>query len=271
MNDLISAIKLNLNAPEPKKFNAVEQHGHLFALVITMVNDHTSIVAARKCLQSIKQTKSKLLPLLMDATTPQTLNEDLSVVGLTLNDWSFPKSPAVSINDVKTGMKLTGYAASDYTKVVSCLVSHMKAWTACVEINQPIVILEHDALFVNQFDPQDVLEDFSGGALGLNDPRRATRRSMQFLQATQDAALAKGSGVQVVDAPWVDEKHIPQGLAGNSAYIIKPEAAQQLLDKIQDIGMWPNDALMCKQLFPWLQVTYPFYTQVQGVKSTTTL
>ena len=35
--------------------------------------------------------------------------------------------------------------------------------------------------------------------------------------------------------------------------------------------MWPNDAVMCKQLFPTLQVVYPYYTTIQhGLKSTTT-
>ena len=27
---------------------------------------------------------------------------------------------------------------------------------------------------------------------------------------------------------------------------------------------------MCKQFFPWLQVVYPYYTGLQGGKSTTT-
>lgn len=271
MNDLISAIRLNLNVPEPVKFKRIKGgQGYITAIVITMMNDHNSVVATRKCLNSIKTTDSKVVPLIMDATTPQTLNNDLKAIDLSLNDWSFPKSPAVTVNDIKTGLTLTGYAASDYTKVVSCLVSHMKTWAMSVEMDMPIMVLEHDAMFVNQFEMADVEDQFTGGVLGLNDPRRATRRSMQFLESVRAAATAKGEGVQVVDAPWIDDKHIPQGIAGNSAYIIKPQAAQQLLNKVKEVGMWPNDALMCKQLFPWLQVTYPFYTQVQGVKSTTT-
>ncbi len=74
----------------------------------------------------------------------------------------------------------------------------------------------------------------------------------------------------VADAPWIDTPEIPQVIGGNSALLIKPEAAQHLLDKIREIGMWPNDALMCKQLFPWLQQAYPYYTTVQGLKSSTT-
>lgn len=34
---------------------------------------------------------------------------------------------------------------------VSCLLSHFLLWVKCVEFDQPIVILEHDAIMVNQY------------------------------------------------------------------------------------------------------------------------
>ena len=65
---------------------------------------------------------------------------------------------------------------------------------------------------------------------------------------------------------------MPQGLAGNSAYIIKPYFAEKLLNKLEQKGGWPNDAIMCKQFFKGeLKVVYPYYTTIQGVQSTTTL
>ena len=64
---------------------------------------------------------------------------------------------------------------------------------------------------------------------------------------------------------------MPQGLAGNSAYIIKPAFAKKLIDKLKEKGGWPNDSLMCKQFFPdQLKVVYPYFTKVQGIQSTTT-
>jgi GR25 family glycosyltransferase involved in LPS biosynthesis len=73
-------------------------------------------------------------------------------------------------------------------------------------------------------------------------------------------------------APWVSSyTAMPQGLAGNSAYIIKPKFADMLLMKLKEKGGWPNDAIMCKQFFPMqLKVVYPYYTTIQGIKSTTT-
>ena len=71
--------------------------------------------------------------------------------------------------------------------------------------------------------------------------------------------------------PRIDEFNIPQGLAGNSAYVIKPAGAIKMIELAQEHGMWPNDALMCYQLIESLGVTRNFYTRVQGLRSTTTL
>jgi len=265
MNDLVSAIASNfVEQPVLKKQGVYRSSTKAF--IISMLNDHSSTVAARKCLQSIKNTKSIINPFLIDATTPLNLNEHLPHFNMTLDKWTYPKSPAETKIDLKSGMKITGYRATDYTKVVACLVSHMRLWRMATELNETIIILEHDAEFTTKFDMQEIKQVFNGGVLGLNSPIGATRKAAVYDKLTRTNAI---NGL--CDSPWIDEKHIPQGIAGNSAYVIKPEAAQHLLDKVNEIGMWPNDALMCKQFFPWLQQAYPYYTKVQGVKSSTTL
>ena len=50
----------------------------------------------------------------------------------------------------------------------------------------------------------------------------------------------------------------------------KMAAAKELLETVAKLGIWPNDAIMCTQLFPWLRISYPYYTELQGVVSTTT-
>ena len=71
-------------------------------------------------------------------------------------------------------------------------------------------------------------------------------------------------------APYVDNENVPQGLAGNSVYIIKPSGAKKMLKLVDEFGLWPNDAIMCNQLMPNLYVTRKFYTTIQNLKSTTT-
>jgi GR25 family glycosyltransferase involved in LPS biosynthesis len=241
------------------------------ALVITLTNNHPSNMGSRMLLQSIKKTNSKLEPMIIDATTPMTLAQDLSKIdaintkGL---EWSWPIDPSQDKLDMKTGLYLRHYETNDITKVVACMVSHMRCWQMCIDLDEPIVVLEHDAIFNRTFDfKKDLTKGFKGGIIGLNNPKGTTRKSKVFHDK-----VSKKEGLQPV--PSVDELHddpLPQGLAGNSAYVISPTAAKKLLMKTREIGMWPNDAVMCKQFFPWLQVVYPYYTEVQhGLGSTTT-
>ena len=144
------------------------------------------------------------------------------------------------------------------------MISHMRCWQKAIDLDETIVVLEHDALFIDSFLPEDLTSEWKGGIIGLNDPRGATRRSQEFHRKVS-------SYVGLQSVPSIDDWDVPQGLAGNSAYMISPKGAKKLIDKVKEIGMWPNDALMCKQMFPWLQVVYPYYTTIQkGLKSTTT-
>jgi GR25 family glycosyltransferase involved in LPS biosynthesis len=201
------------------------------------------------------------------ATTPASIKEHIyEVFGENSSvKWNWPIDPNQDGYNIETSLYKKHYPARDQQRVIACALSHIRLWKKCVDLNQEIIILEHDSIFIRQFDLNDLGEDW--GVVGLNDPRGATRKSAVFYKHM----LNLGMGVHKV--PSVDSAkdiHLPEGLAGNSAYIIKPSAAKDLLVAIKRLGLWPNDALMCKQLFPWLRVVYPFYTRIQGVESTTT-
>jgi GR25 family glycosyltransferase involved in LPS biosynthesis len=269
MNDLVNAIQSNLEETAPIKTN-VDLLG-LPSLIITLHNNHTSTVGARKLVQSIENTNSYFTPFIFPATTPHNLNKHLAQFGKTIHDWTWPKSPAESISHLKTGMILHGYGANDYTKVVACLVSHMRAWSISTAFNVPIAVFEHDAILTKQFTRDDYKRmcesDAQYGVVGLNDPRGATRKSNVYLEKVLDQSTSE---TLKVPAPWIDDRTVPQGIAGNSAYIITPAAAKKLFSIIDDVGLWPNDALMCKQLMgQMLYQSYPFYTGLQGISSTT--
>ena len=214
------------------------------AYIITLTNDNSQSYT-KKCIESINETESMLDVELFDATTPSTLFDV---------NWTWPISKKKICP--YTGMTLKAYKNADINKRVACAQSHYRLWQKCVELDETICILEHDAVFVRKFEPFE----FDGGAVALNSPIKAT-----FMSEAYDAALTDG----VNDIPYVTDQSIPQGLPGNSAYIIKPWAAKELIDKQNEIGWWPNDAIMCRQLFPWLKIVKPYYTQVQDIKSTT--
>jgi GR25 family glycosyltransferase involved in LPS biosynthesis len=234
------------------------------AFIISMINNHESTVATRHVIESIKKTGTKLEPIILPATIPDTIGTDIRDIGMSGIAWTYPINVHQDGLDMKTGLRLTHYKTANHSNRVACLVSHMRCWQKAIDLDETIVVLEHDALFIDSFLPEDLTGEWKGGIIGLNDPRGATRRSQEFHRKVS-------SFVGLQSVPSIDDWDVPQGLAGNSAYMISPKGAKKLIDKVKEIGMWPNDALMCKQMFPWLQVVYPYYTTIQkGLKSTTT-
>ena len=292
-------------------------HGHKgFAIktfIISLINNSQAQYTTRNLLHSINVTKAHVQPFIVPATIPETIDLDiknnfnLEYIN-TLYDkagklrYTWPKTPVEDGIDFSTGIYKRAYAAADWRKVAACTVSHMKLWQHCIDLNEPILILEHDAYFTTRFEyariamcgknenklyygkPTDneiSVGEWTGGICGINDPRGATRKGNLFHLKLQNSIGVDYKAEQafahpnkgIVTVPYVDEPGedpLPSGLPGNSAYVIKPWAAKKLLEKTSEVGIWPNDALMCRQFFPWLQHYYPYFTKVQGSASTTT-
>lgn len=167
--------------------------------------------------------------------------------------------------DPISGLMKHAYRTADPMKRIACFLSHYDLWKTCSEGDEPFLILEHDAEFTRHL-PVSIIEKFEDPYIvGLNNPLGATRKAVEFFQ------IMDKNPDEVQSVPRIDHTYIPQGLAGNSAYIISPKAARDVLEKVRTHGAWPNDALLCYQLFPYLRVTKTFYTRVQGTPSTTTL
>lgn len=251
------------------------------AYIITLMNHHNSTVSARRVIQSIENTRSNIQPYIFPAVTPATLEETknryFSKDYLGHAEYTYPTKEERF--DIRTGLKLKPYPTKDIRKRISCFMSHYSLWVKCYNSGQTIMILEQDSLFTRGFHYDKIKERFKKGTvLGLNDPRGATRKSGNFHQKLvntydeRNAKLKNKSYVEVMLTPWIDDQSIPQGIAGNSAYIIKPEGAAKLISLTAENGIWPNDAIMCRQLMPQdLYVCYPYFTKVQGTESTTSL
>lgn len=213
---------------------------------------------------SIADTNSKIKPIVFEATIPDTiethLKNEFNYFDSKDFKWTWPTDPSQDSLDMKTGVYKFCYDALNQDKKVACSISHMRLWDLCATKDTPIIIFEADAYVTRQFD----IEKFdTAKVVGLNDPRGATRRSSVFHEKMR-------SGLQPVPTVNNSGEFHPQGLAGHSAYYIEPEGARELLDKVKEYGMWPNDAYMCKELFPWIRVVHPYYTKVVPTISTTT-
>lgn len=194
-----------------------------------------------------------------DATTAEYAN--VSLVGNGLK-WTYPWE-GESI-DFKSGLTLKAYPTAYKERRIACFMSHYRLWHQCIKLDEPILILEHDVIFVHEMGDYGFILDSKYDIIGINNPLMATRRAQRFFDTVKE------NKQEIQPVPTIDEFNIPQGLAGNSAYIIKPTGAKNLIEATKEYGAWPNDALMCKQIIPNLGVTRKFYTKVQGLPSTTT-
>ena len=209
------------------------------AFVITITGHDYSERVARRCIESAN------IPIqTFDAIGPDRSLHILEKEGL---KWTWGLG--------YRGMKHKPYGGNHASRV-GCLLSHYLLWKKCAR-DGPLLILEHDAVFLRPF------EEFEFKSIcQLNDPRGATPRGDWW----SDRMKERGPGVWEKTRVFDDSR--PDGLAGNSAYVIKPHAAQKLIELVRDIGAWPNDAIMCRQLLPDLEEIYPFVTRVEPEMST---
>ena len=197
----------------------------------------------------------------------QGAKKELTRLGL---KWNYPWNGDQEI-DMATGMIKVGYMTANPSKRIACFISHYHLWQKCVERDAPIMVLEHDARFTSMVTGNRLKEiyDSKFDIVAVNDPRGATRKSLEYHQMIQSQAH-KGP---VTVAPDLGDGHaVPSGLPGNSAYYMKPAGAKKMIELAKQYGAWPNDALMCRQLLPGkLGCLTTYITRVEKMASTTTL
>jgi len=234
--------------------------GEMKAFVITIQDHEYSENKARNCIMSGKRFG-------VDAENFYGVDKHTGVAtmkGCGL-EWTWAKNNTGPDICPHTGLQQFPYkdASGNFASIdtkVACSMSHYMLWTRCVQLDEPILILEHDALFLRAVPDVEF-----NGICQINDPTGATRKGNWWSLQMEH----RGEGV--FEKTWItseSERLTPDGLAGNSAYMVKPWAAQELIDTFHKIGVWPNDATMCKQIFPYLEEYYPFITKVEQTQST---
>lgn len=96
--------------------------------------------------------------------------------------------------------------------VIACAKSHFNLWKKCVELNESILILEDDAIFYDQ----KAIDIF---------------KNTKFEELEFDIFYLDG---QLVKDPYCirDAYDFHSGVA----YIIKPEAAKKIINKVEEFG-----------------------------------
>ena len=230
--------------------------------IITIPNHEESQSAADNCIRSSKNLKNDFEIIKFDAVTPDRVDSMMKHEKI---EWNYPWQGEVV--DFSTGLTKASYPTQNPKARIACSLSHYHLWKSCAHDDVPYLILEHDSIFTRRLN-YNIINQSRKLVISINNPRFATRRAVDYLNKIKSSAPDQFG---VVFVPNIDELSVPQGLPGNSAYIIKPEGANRMISLVKEHGLWPNDALMCNQLIPRIGCTQRFYTRVQGVRSTTSL
>jgi GR25 family glycosyltransferase involved in LPS biosynthesis len=112
--------------------------------------------------------------------------------------------------------------------LIGCLLSHLRLWKLCREQNEPFLILEHDAVFVDHIPNTTMLKHV--GTVG----------KPSYGKFNKPAHIGWGP---------LTQKHY---FGGAHAYIVKPSGAWHLMEMAQT-NPAPTDVFLNKTNFPWLQ------------------
>lgn len=147
--------------------------------------------------------------------------------------------PAVNGHKAITKFSEYGITKFLHKKIISkpgvqgCFLSHYELWNKCVELNEPILILEHDGFMVRLF-PDNIHDQYTD-ILNL-DPYDQT-------DGEYDTHV-KNSVTLPIDYYYrsdLKENRAGAYIGGAYGYLIKPSAAKKLINFSKEVGALPTD------------------------------
>lgn len=148
-----------------------------------------------------------------------------------------------------------------------CFLSHFQLWKKCTELNLPILILEHDGVFIRPL-PDNILNNFDDILyLDTFSPYDIDSKNNYINEVNESL----NHEINYWNRPGHYWHAVGEHLSGAYGYIIKPTGAQKLIDFAINIGAAPTDIHIGRQVVDIKSTTctivkmHDFYT-VNGVK-----
>lgn len=123
-------------------------------------------------------------------------------------------------------IKFTSYKMT--VSEIACAMSHISLWVRCIELDRPIVILEHDAVLVRPYR------------------KHAFRNSICWLGNENHLSQQKDGWVQLTTPPMPGETKNTVHIDTCQAYAIDPMVANQMFISVLDRGLYAPVDIMLK-------------------------
>lgn len=196
--------------------------------VITIMDNEKSVEAADRCIKSAAKFGE-----LVEKFPAYTPKDD-------------------PFNILKNERKVPTQALNEkYSRNENCaaaFLSHFTLWQKCLELNEPIMIFEHDAVQTAPI-PESIRNGWGFKQfMSMGKPSYGRFRVPQVL----------GAG------PLYSKRYFP----GAHAYAIKPAGARQAVQSAQLQGAAPTDVFLNLDRFPFLEELYPWTHEAQDYFTT---
>lgn len=189
------------------------------SFVIYVKGHKTSEKYARMCADSCK---GKFDCELFEGVTPETLAKFEK-------RFDFPRMIPSRVDDMhKESQRL-------YTTKKSCFLNHVRLWEKCIEIDEPIAVIEHDSHCIRAWDNVKFDEVL---VLNINSALFKQKIIKEFWSKKNKKKPILHTGLHDYisnlvyhrNNKWHDASIIP----GTAAYAITPKGATKLLKSVQD-------------------------------------
>lgn len=172
----------------------------------------------------------------------------------------------------KTGITRQGKFKKNRPGVVGCFFSHYYLWKTCIELNEPIVILEHDGYLIRPID-DNILTNFDD-VLKLDRLDPYSRSYEKDIEAEQHLETTVKLYRNTKESVAKVVKHgLGHYFKGAYSYIIKPSGAKKLIKFIDINGHRPADQQInsrivnLKTTVPTVARLHPFYAIGNNIDS----
>ena len=136
---------------------------------------------------------------------------------------------------------ITRFGGGFYDSEIAAFLSHYKLWIKCVELNQNIVIFEHDANVINSIPNISKVIDRDFDLINLGKPNWGNR----VWDGTGLVEREVCQGNHNVHKPELGECQCnTQWLFGAHSYVVSPNGARKLIKSAQEDGIMPADVFI---------------------------
>jgi GR25 family glycosyltransferase involved in LPS biosynthesis len=140
-----------------------------------------------------------------------------------------------------TGIKKAKKFKKNRAGVMGCFFSHYYLWQHCIEIDEPIVILEHDGYFLDYL-PDNILDTFTD-VLKLDNCDPFQSHYGKDIEASKNKVLSVIKYYNLEAKSTITKSFPGTGnyFKGAYSYMLKPSGARKLINFIKEHGHLPAD------------------------------